>query len=190
MIGGVFTGRPFRADQVLYRDARGGARLHVWFGSDDRIHNHPWEWIECKVIRGSYYSEEYRREPGKAYYDYERLPRRSLPQDPSYRIGHDVFHRVISVAPRTVSVMVFGPQVNDGKQWGHLVNVKPTFQDSAVYFADYECSSENPEFPAFLDAMRYLNPHMRPPGWACPAYAHGEPERTLTEWLREAGFQS
>lgn len=54
-----FTGKAYKAELNLMRSLHGGARLHVWFASDSRAHNHPWSYITSKVTHGRYTAVEY-----------------------------------------------------------------------------------------------------------------------------------
>ena len=146
---GKFTGRAYKAELVLLRSTEGGARQHVWFEPDPRVHNHPWEFIDCKVLWGRYVAVEYRPN-GSGGYDEVSVELRA--GDPEHRLTHGSFHQVREVTPGTVSVMSFGPVVVDGKRWGHLVGSK---EDGWQY-------EPNTMQPGFLDALRHLNPHMRP----------------------------
>lgn len=156
-VSNEFTGKAYKAELNLMRSLEGGARLHVWFGPDRRPHNHPWRYIVCKVIHGGYTAIEYVPDGTGGYT--ERIVRLRA-GDPEHRVEHETHHQVLEVEPGTVSTMCFGPVIADGKQWGNLVKDGDSFR--------YEPNSS----PAgFLDAMRHLNPHMRPEGWVDP-YAH------------------
>jgi len=152
---GAFAGRAYKAELVLLRSADGGARQHVWFEPDPRIHNHPWEYIDCKVVWGRYVAIEYRPNGNGGYVETTLELRAG---DAEHRVSHDTHHQVLEVLPGTVSLMTFGPVVGDGKQWGHLVGGKDEGWK-------YEANT-TPE--GFLDALRHLNPHMRPAGWVDP----------------------
>lgn len=152
---GKFTGRAYKAEMVLLRSPEGGARQHVWIEPDPRPHNHPWEYIDCKVVWGSYRAVEYRPNASGGYDESLVVLRAG---DPEHRLTHDAFHQVIEVMPGTVSLMTFGPIVGDGKQWGHLVGNK-----EAGWWQE-----PNTTPPGFLDALRHLNPHMRPADWVDP----------------------
>lgn len=174
---GAFTGRPYKAEQVLLRSPAGGARLHVWFEADPRPHNHPWEWIACKVLHGFYQAVEYVPDP-TALSPQPRYSEHAVDikvGDPEHWLSHDMFHQVVSVEPGTVSVMSFGPIIGDGKQWGNLVKEGASYR--------YEPNSLQ---PGFLDALRHLNPHMRPPEWVDPYAAMPIPD--VQALMAEAGL--
>jgi hypothetical protein len=156
-IDGVFTGQVCKIELVLMRSLDGGARQHVWFSNDPRPHNHPWEWIDCKVLRGQYTARE--------YFPADILPSKYSECDTTLKAGqsehrlmHNEYHQIVSLIPGTVTIMSFGPVVGDGKQWGHLVK-----STDGVY-----CHDSNTNQEGYLDAMRHLNPHMRPAGWNDP----------------------
>jgi hypothetical protein len=154
----------------------GGARLHVWFEPDPRPHNHPWKEIDCKIVHGSYRSVEYHPSTDGQYAARDVVLRAGAVE---HRLDHEVFHQVVSVEPGTVSVMTFGPVIGDGKQWGHLV------KDGSSY--RYE---PNTLQPGFLDALRHLNPHMRPSDWVDPYAAMPIPDvQDLMEkaWFNPSG---
>lgn len=170
---GVFTGRAYKAEVVLMRSPDGGARQHVWFEADPRPHNHPWKYIDCKVLHGEYTAVEYRPDGNGGYTEHEVTLRAG---DPEHRVNYETHHQVTKVAPGTVTVMSFGPIIGDGKQWGNLVKDGETYR--------YEPNSSP---PGFLDALRHLNPHMpRPEGWVDP-YAH-MPVPDVQELMASAGI--
>lgn len=171
LVNGVFTGRPYKAELVLARSLMGGARQHVWFEPDPRPHNHPWQYIDCKVIHGRYTAIEYTpvmKDEGGL--DFEYSPQTSLYEerivvlcagDAEHRLVHECYHQVVKVLPGTITVMSFGPVVGDGKRWGNLVRVSGN-----RYRHEPNSTSSD-----FLNALRHLNPHMRPDGWVDP-YEH------------------
>ena len=182
---GRWNGKIVKIEQVLLRGLGGGARLHLWIEPDPRPHNHPWEWIACKVIRGQYVAIEYHPnhrvrpvenwEGGDATQRMlSRVPQTAeevaspkgsyterkimlLAGDPENLVDHETHHQITSIEPGTISVMSFGPVVGDGKQWGHLTKSG----DAYVYELAQPMGS-------FVDALRHCNPHMRPEGWADP----------------------
>lgn len=173
-IDGKFTGKVCKVELVLARSLDGGARMHVWFSNDPRPHNHPWRWIDCKVVRGEYTATE--------YYPHATDPTGYMSFDVTlkagemdHRVGHKTYHQITSVVPGTISIMTFGPVIGDGKQWGNLdVSGKVYFHDSNINVDGY------------LDAMRHFNPHMQPAGWVDP-YAH-LPVPTVEELLASVGI--
>ena len=99
---GVFTGLPYKAELVLFRGANGGARQHVWFQADPRPHNHPWAWIDCKVLVGKYTSVEYIPNDAGSY-DERTITLNA--GDPEHRLVYEAHHQVVLVEPGTISVM-------------------------------------------------------------------------------------
>ncbi|HET7505057.1 MAG TPA: hypothetical protein VFK02_28760 [Kofleriaceae bacterium] len=172
LVNGEFTGKPYKAELVLLRGMEGGGRLHVWFTPDPRPHNHPWSWIGCKVLSGRYVSTEYVPD-GAGGYTVRTVTLSA--GDPEHRVDHHTHHQVFEVEPGTVSVMTFGPVIGDGKQWGNLV------ETAGGYRVEPSCVPSS-----FLDALRHLNPHVRPDGWADP-YAH-LPVPDVDELMAAAGL--
>ncbi len=169
---GAFTGGAYKAELVLLRGVEGGARLHVWFGHDQRPHNHPWKWIDCKVLCGGYSAVEYTPN-GSGSYNERRVELNA--GDPEHRLNHETHHQIVEIKPGTVTVMSFGPTIGDGKQWGNLVKTDEGFR--------YEANTMQ---PGFLDALRHLNPHLRPEGWNDP-YAE-MPVPNVQELMAAAGL--
>lgn len=163
---GRWSGDIIKIEQVLVRGLDGGARLHVWLGPDPRPHNHPWEWINCKVIRGSYTAIEYIPHNGTYVEATEVLS----VGEPEHCVEHDIYHQIVKVEPGTISIMTFGPVVGDGKQWGHLKK-----QGKRKYTVELAQPDS-----AFVDALRHCNPHLRPAGWVNPY--EGECVPTLADF--------
>ena len=156
---GRWNGRIVKVELVLLRGLDGGARMHLWLGPDPRPHNHPWHWIDCKVVRGSYVAIEYVPD-GEGGYDERVIPLSA--GNPEHRVQHDTHHQIVSVQPGTLSVMSFGSVVGDGKQWGHLVKDANGF----CYEPAPSVGSSSPG--GYIDALRHCNPHLRPVDWADP----------------------
>jgi hypothetical protein len=131
-----------------------GARQHLWLIADPRPHNHPWEWIDCKVLRGSYKAIEYIQDDKGDFIERAIVLHAG---DPEHRLLHGEHHQVIEVEPGTISVMSFGYVVGDGKQWGHLR------VEDGVYI--YELAQP---MGGFVDALWHCNPHLRKEGWVDP----------------------
>ena len=162
---GNFTGKPYKIELVLLRGLQGGARQHLWLAPDPRPHNHPWEWISCQVVRGSYTAIEYTPSNSGGPADVYRSSQVTLtPRSGAHTLAHHVHHQVVSVEPGTVSIMTFGPIVGDGKQWGHL-KLGGSLADSRFLTGTIDMNTTN---PAFLDALRHMNPHIRPLLWHDP----------------------
>lgn len=173
-VNGKFTGKVCKIEMVLLRSLDGGARQHVWLAPDIRPHNHPWEFIDCKVLYGGgYTATEWIPNDDGTYTERVTTLR---PGDPEHRVTHKEYHQITEVVPGTVTVMTFGPVVGDGRQWGHLV------KDADGNWA--HDSNTNQE--GYLDAMRHFNPHMQPAGWVDP-YAH-LPVPTVEELLASVGL--
>jgi hypothetical protein len=153
---GKWNGNIVKIEQVLLRGLEGGARLHVWMGPDPRPHNHPWEWIDCKVLRGRYTADEYER---TEYDNYKESKVTLSAGDSEHRVKHDTHHQITNVEPGTITVMSFGPIVGDGKQWGHLVKTDEV---------GYQVMPATSTMGDFLNALRHCNPHMRPADWVDP----------------------
>lgn len=172
-VNGEFTGKPYKAELVLFRSSDAGARLHVWFAADPRPHNHPWEHITCKVLHGSYTAVEYFDTAKPDEFNVHEVTLNA--DSDEHSLNHDSFHQVVKVEPGTISVMSFGATVGDGKQWGNLIVGEGKYK--------YEPNSLQ---PGFLDALRHLNPHMRPADWVDP-YAH-LPAVDVNELMAETGL--
>ena len=154
---GGWTGKIVKVEQVLLRGLGGGARMHFWVEPDPRPHNHPWDWIDCKVIHGGYRALEYRPVDGHPR-EYIEREVELLAGMGEHRLLHREHHQIVVVIPGTVSVMTFGPVVGDGRQWGHL------FKEGGHY--RYE---QAVPMGGFVDALRHCNAHVpRPPEWADP----------------------
>jgi hypothetical protein len=156
-VDGMFTGQPYKVEQVLYRDADGGARQHLWLAPDARPHNHPQQWIACACLHGWYRAIEYHR-IGEGEYQERHVTLRS--GTPEHLVEHDVYHQIVEVFPGTVTVMRYGPTIGDGKDWANLIVRTSPRQPYTV--------DRNTNQPGFLDALRHLNPYMRPSGWVDP----------------------
>lgn len=153
---GRWNGNIVKIEQVLLRGLDGGARLHMWIGPDPRPHNHPWEWIDCKILRGGYCAVEYIPD-GKGSYTEQELNLSA--GDSEHRVEYLTHHQITGVQPGTISVMSFGPVVGDGKQWGHLVK-----NEDGTYRYDPATNTSGD----FVNALRHCNPHMRPADWTDP----------------------
>lgn len=194
---GLWYGQFVKIEQVLFRSPKGGSRLHYWLGSDMRIHNHPWDWITCKIVRGAYEAEEYKPclvEAHEGTHEslvtrWERSRKSLLEGSDEHKVQHEVYHQITRVVPGTISVMTFGPVVGDGQQWGHLV---------AGEAGELRYEQAQP-MGKFVDALRHCNPHLRPEGWVDPyeefpvpdvaslvATVDQEFEQRLMEWYRNA----
>lgn len=169
---GRWNGKIVKVELVLLRGLDGGARQHLWLIPDPRPHNHPWERIDCKVIRGWYRAIEYIPDGAGGFTEREVVLRAG---DPEHRLLHGEHHQVVEVAPGTISVMSFGPVVGDGKQWGHLVKDGGTYR--------FELAQP---MGGFVDALWHCNLHLRREGWADP-YA-GEPVPDLAEVMAGVGL--
>ena len=146
--------------------------MHLWLAPDPRPHNHPWHWIDCQVLRGFYTALEYIPD---GYGDYIERELTLTAGDPVHRVKYQTHHQIVRVHPGTVTIMSFGPIVGDGKQWGHLVKDDDSFR--------YEPNSAPPQF---VDALRHLNPHLRPVGWVDPF--HHLPVPSLDEIMDSIGL--
>jgi len=151
---GRWNGKIVKVEMVLLRSLEGGARQHLWLIPDPRPHNHPWKWIDCKVLRGSYMAMEYIPD-GKGGFNERGIVLDA--GDPEHRLLHDEHHQIVQVVPGTISVMSFGPVVGDGKQWGHLVKNGDAYT--------YEPTKP---MSGFVDALWHCNPHLRKEGWVDP----------------------
>ena len=171
LIGGIFTGLPYKAELVLMRGELGGARQHVWFAPDPRPHNHPWEYIDCKIIKGQYTSKEY--VTNNDTFDHKIVQLHE--GDPEHRVLHSTYHQVYSVTPGTISIMSFGKTIGDGQQWGHLT-------DNNGVHSTYP----NTPDPVFLNALRHLNPSIRPIGWEDPF--DNMPVPSIDELMNDCGL--
>lgn len=171
-VDGKFTGNPYKAELVLFRGPAGGARMHVWFAPDPRPHNHPWLYIDCKVLHGEYKSLEYVVNEDSTFV--EKIIHLT-PNSPMHHVVHQAFHQVVEVSPGTISIMSFGQTLGDGKQWGNLV-----IEDK---ISRYEPNSLQ---PGFLDALRHLNPHIRPIEWEDPYKNLPVPD--VNSLMEEAGL--
>lgn len=152
LVDDEFHGEVYKVEQVIFRDERGGARLHLWFQPDPRMHSHPWAWIDCRVIRGSYMSHVLNPVSGEMSDVVVR------PGAPTRLEGH-MFHQIHTVEPGTLSLMEFGPQIGDGKGWSNIRLVNGVWKN-------YPTTPDS-----FLSALRHLNPRLRPEAWQDP-YAH------------------
>jgi hypothetical protein len=168
-----WTGKVFKIEQVLARSLDGGAKQHVWLAPDPRPHNHPWAWIDCKILRGSYTAMEYIPNGDGTFTEVTVTLRAG---DPEHRLVHGAYHQIVEVEPGTITVMSFGPIVGDGRQWGNLVK-----NAEGVWVHD-----SNINIDGYLDVMRHFNPHLQPAGWVDP-YAH-LPVPTLEELLATVGL--
>lgn len=170
-----FTGKPYKIEQVLYRDLNGGAKQHVWFNPDPRPHNHPWEWIECRVLRGSYKADEWIED----YFDrFEELSL-TLNAGEARTLYQDDYHQITEVEPGTISIMSFGPVVGDGKQWGHLKQ-----DENGKWVHDSNTNQEG-----FIDALWHMNPHMvKNPCWVDPYKDVFGETLSVEELLRSVGL--
>lgn len=163
---GTFENEVYKVEQVIFRSASRGARLHLWLMPDPRMHNHPWEWIDCRILKGKYTAEEIKMSPGAdedgVMTPTSKLRKVILDEDTprSHIVEYDTYHRVVKVEPGTVSLMEFGPEVGDGKQWHNAE------QDDA---GTWRRTKTTP--PIFLGALRHLNPRLRPADWKDP-FAH------------------
>lgn len=170
-----FTGKCYKIEQVLYRDLNGGAKQHIWFNPDPRPHNHPWEWIECKVIRGWYKADEWLDDE----YETFSINTLTLSFGETRRLYHSDYHQITEVEPGTVSIMSFGPVVGDGKQWGHLKKD----ETSGKWVHDSNTNQEG-----FIDALWHMNPHMiKNPSWVDP-YKDVFPVQSVEELLKSVGL--
>jgi hypothetical protein len=106
------------------------------------------------VLRGSYTAVEYVPDGNGGYTERQVT---LAGGDAEHRVEYETHHQVVEVEPGTVTLMSFGSVVGDGKQWGNLVKEGDAYR--------YEPNSSP---PGFLDALRHLNPHMRPDGWVDP----------------------
>lgn len=152
---GKFEGKVLKVERTGYRNELGGVKEHLWFMPDPHLHNHPWEFISCSVIHGWYRATEYHPNGTGGFHKYEKIMRTG---DPAHIVPHDVYHQVDEVAKDTFSVMTFGPVAGDLANWKYLnPNSDGTFtEESPVPSAEY------------LNALRHLNPHVRPDGWVTP----------------------
>lgn len=153
---GRWNGKIVKIELVLLRGLGGGAREHLWIQPDPRPHNHPWAWIDCKILRGSYKAIEYRPDGDGSYTEHEVTLRAG---DPEHRVCYDTHHQIVEVEPGSISVMSFGPIIGDGKQWGHLVK-----NGDGTYSYDPATNTSGD----FVNALRHCNPHMRPADWVDP----------------------
>lgn len=151
---GRWNSKVVKIELVLLRGLDGGARQHLWIGPDPRPHNHPWEWIDCKVLRGGYTAVEYLPDGNGGYTETTIILRAG---DPEHRVDYNTHHQIVEVEPGSITLMSFGPIVGDGRQWGHLVKKG----DSYAYEPAQPMGS-------FVDALRHCNPHLRPEGWVDP----------------------
>lgn len=168
-----WTGKVFKIEQVLARSLDSGAKQHVWLAPDPRPHNHPWAWIACKLLRGSYTAMEYVPNGDGSFTEIQTTLRAG---DPEHVLVHNAYHQIVEVEPGTVSLMTFGSVVGDGRQWGNLVK-----DEYGAWVHD-----SNINIDGYLDVMRHFNPHLRPDGWVDP-YAH-LPVPTVEELLTSAGL--
>lgn len=109
-------------------------RLTWWHEPDPRTdpHNHPWS-FRSLILSGGYTEQ---RADGR-----ELIHRPGDIND----VGAFVFHCVTAVLPQTVTLMFCGDYAKGG-EWGHI-------GDGGYVPAKAE--------PAFLDAIRSINPHKR-----------------------------
>jgi hypothetical protein len=171
---GRWNGNIVKVELVLLRGLDGGAREHLWIGPDPRLHNHPWTYIDCKILRGQYTALECVPDGNGGFTDREVT---LCAGDPEYRVLHETYHQIVQVEPGTISVMSFGPVIGDGKQWGHLAK-----GEDGIYRHDPAVNTAN----EFVNALRHCNPHMRPDGWEDP-YAD-LPVPDLNELMASVGL--
>lgn len=154
---GAFRGGVYKVEQTLFRGPEGGARVHLWLKPDPRMHNHPWSSITCHLLRGWYEAEEIRPIWGSIVpADAQPIRVRMMRSSHPHLLLHQDYHRVVQVEPGTISLMEFGPEVGDGKQWSNLELIEGVWTKTRT----------TP--PAFLDALRHLNPRVRPADWRDP----------------------
>ncbi len=158
---GKWNGKIVKIEQVLLRGLDGGARLHFWLIPDPRPHNHPWTFIDCKVLRGGYKAVEYKPGIEAGIFNESEVVLKA--GDPEHCVDHNTHHQITEIMPGTISVMTFGPVVGDGKQWGHLT-VKD-FGGSGVVKGTFELAQP---MGGFVDALWHCNPHLRKDGWVDP----------------------
>lgn len=170
---GKWNGKIVKIELVLLRSPDGGARQHLWLIPDPRPHNHPWTFIDCKVLRGKYRAIEQR--PGCEPNTWIESEVTLSAGDPEHRLWHGEHHQVVEVEPGTISVMTFGPIVGDGKQWGHLISDG----GNKGHFEPAQPMS------GFVDALWHCNPHLAKPGWVDP-YAD-QPTPNLAELMASVG---
>ena len=159
---GTFENEVYKVEQPIFRNTSRGARLHLWLMPDPRMHNHPWEWIDCRILKGKYTAEEIDMLPvaGEDGVMTPSSPLRKATLDDDSRsriVEYNTYHRVVKVEPGTVSLMEFGPEVGDGKQWFNAE------QDES---GTWRRTKTTP--PIFLGALRHLNPRLRPADWKDP----------------------
>jgi hypothetical protein len=77
---------------------------------DRRVHNHPWEWANTRILRGGYV--ERREWPG------ERISGFIFSRKPGDRaaLTPNVYHRITYVEPNTWTLFRAGPK--HGRGWG------------------------------------------------------------------------
>lgn len=107
-------GSPVRTQLVIQRAAAtGGVKIHWWHGPDTGLpHSHPWDFTS-EVLYGEI--TELRISVVDWVATERTLTHRA---GETYTMPWKDYHRVISVAPGTVTRMTFGPPVADPNDWG------------------------------------------------------------------------
>lgn len=144
------TLRPYKAELTLREHPAGTLRrINIWFEPDLRgdnapqPHSHPWPFT-AHVLAGGYDEDRYVR------HDDGRVDQvgATHPAGGTNELPRDLFHEVTEIHEpgRTLTLMVAtAPGVRGG--WGYLS------PDTGIYTA------APPASPAFLSALRALNPH-------------------------------
>ncbi|MEU4804370.1 hypothetical protein [Actinosynnema sp. NPDC023587] len=143
LIPDELTGEPYKAELVVSRTAGWTAKCNLWLAPDRRggevakPHNHPWDFHS--VTLGGLLVED-----RVVLVDGEPVHSTGVEHRVGdvNRFGREVFHEVIDLEPRTLTLMMCGPGMN---HWGYL---------------DQQGRYSRAELPAgFRARLRELNPH-------------------------------
>lgn len=124
---GLLEGRPihipapdgttFKTELTLYKAPDDTIKLTFWHAPDPRTtpHTHPWAFTSY-IMKGGYVEERYDMEGNL-------LDTREYEAGDINEVPLDVAHRVVSVVPGTVTLMICG---TDTGGWFEVVDGKPT----------------------------------------------------------------
>jgi hypothetical protein len=138
------AGETYKTELVLQR-VPNVEKIHWWHLPDPRKdpHTHPWP-FRSTILSGGYTEHRWtKNEQGVFVFSEHTYSAGDVNE-----VDANVYHNVVSLQPKTVTHMVCGELVPDGK-WGYL---------NLETMEEYPATKD----PTFLERLWKVNPHMRP----------------------------